>query len=124
MTMVVDNGATASESARYLRWSGELKHARWTWLAIVTTGVRIAYRRSHMPLFLMMSVMFVIFTCVVFYILALLEELVGTDQAAGAYEFVRTLLGVDLSGVRRLAESLDSALDENAFDAVFTELES
>ena len=95
---------TAGVFVRYQRWSGELNRGRWTWLAIVMTGVRIAYRRSHMPLFLMMGVLFVVFSCVIFYIIALLETLIGTEEGRGLLEFVRALLGVDLSGVQQIGE--------------------
>jgi ABC-type transport system involved in multi-copper enzyme maturation permease subunit len=51
-----------------------------------------------------MSLGFALASCSMFYILAQLEILAGTPEAAGLYSFVKTLLGVNLDGISRLAE--------------------
>jgi ABC-type transport system involved in multi-copper enzyme maturation permease subunit len=51
-----------------------------------------------------MSLVFPVGSCVLFYMLAQLESLADTPDAAGMYEFIKVFLRVDLSGVSRLAE--------------------
>ncbi len=96
----------ASNSHRYQRWPGRLNRlsAAGGWLSIVGSGVRLGYRRSRTQLLLLMAPLFVVFTCVVFYLISLVETLVGTGQAEGPLNFVQGLLQVNLSGVTRLAE--------------------
>jgi ABC-type transport system involved in multi-copper enzyme maturation permease subunit len=43
-------------------------------------------------------------TCIVLYVLSLLENLAGTEQAKGYYDFVRAFLHVDVSGAARIEE--------------------
>jgi hypothetical protein len=105
---------TTQAPTRYQRWSGVLSRGRWTWLAIVATGVRLAYRRAYMPAFLLTSILLVVFNCVLFYVIAMLESVVGTEEGSAAIEFVRALLGVDLRGVVRIGE-LKPVLWRSAF---------
>lgn len=97
--------ATAN-SHRYQRWPGKAERtsAAAGWLTILTMGFRLEYQRSQTRLLLLLVPGVVIFTCVVFYVLSLLELLVGTREAEGPLGFIQGLLGVNLSGVTRLGE--------------------
>ena len=96
--------AVTSQSHRYDRWSGELNKGRWTWLAIVVTGIRLAVKGPVMRVLVMTSGLVVLGSCIVLYILSLLEVMVGTDQARGLYEFVKVFLGVDISDVAQIEQ--------------------
>ena len=89
---------------RYERWPGKLSAGWHTWLALVSTGIRLAYNRAHVRFLLSMSLGFIIATCGVFYVISFVETLVGRQETRGAYEFIKTFLGVDLSGVSRMAD--------------------
>jgi ABC-type transport system involved in multi-copper enzyme maturation permease subunit len=95
---------TADAAHRYQRWSGRLRRGRSTWLAIVTAGIRAAFKMSRMPILLMSSFGFVIGSCAIFYVLTLLESVAGTPEARGLFDFVKTFLGVDLSNAQRIKE--------------------
>ncbi len=91
--------------SRYERWSGHLRSGPSSWLAIVTTGIRLACRVAVVRLLILsMCLILVVFTCVVFYVLSLLETLVGSTEGSGAYGFITTLLQVDLRGVTQIAD--------------------
>lgn len=70
-------------------------------------GIRQRLKDTRNIIMLLMSLGFVIGGCTVFYVLSLLEELVGTRQAAGFYDFVRYFLRVDVSGVAKLGDFRD-----------------
>ena len=36
-----------SQAHRYQRWSGQLNKGRWTWLAIVVTGIRLILKEAR-----------------------------------------------------------------------------
>jgi hypothetical protein len=91
-------------SARYQRRRGPLRAASWTWPAMVVHGVRLAFKERRTLLLMMPSLGFVVAAASVFYVLALLERLVGTDEARGIQRFVQTLMRVDLSQVTRIGE--------------------
>jgi len=92
------------QSCRYSRWDGQLSRSRWTWLMIVCIGVRLAAKRSRTRGLVIAGGLLVLGSCGMFYALSLLETLVGTSQARGLYDFIRVMLGVDVSGVARLEE--------------------
>ena len=89
---------------RYQRWSGELNRGRWTWLAIVVAGIRLALKHNKTRMFVMTGGLVVLGSSTILYVLSLLETLAGTSEAAGLYDFVRVLLHVDISSVARLDE--------------------
>ena len=91
--------------SRYERWSGHLRSGPSSWLAIVTTGIRLAFRLTAVRLLILgMFLSFGVFTCIVFYVLSLLEMLVGNTENSVAYSFITGLLHVDLSGVAQIAD--------------------
>ena len=96
--------APVTRVPRYQRWSGRLSAGWRTWIALVTTGIRLAYHRSHVRFLISMSLGFIVGTCAVFYVISFVETLVGRQETRGAYEFINTFLGVDLSGVSRMAD--------------------
>ncbi len=93
-----------SQAHRYLRWRGELSKGRWTWLAIVVIGIRLTLMQAKTRILVMTAGLVMIGSCIVLYVLSLLETLVGTEQAKGLYDFVRVFLGVDVNSVARLEE--------------------
>ena len=98
------NPASTIEAHHYQRWKGELNQGRWTWLAIVVTGIRQAVKHAKTRVLLLTTGTIVLGSCGVQYLLSLMETLVGTSEAQGLYEFVQVVLGVDISGVARLEE--------------------
>lgn len=90
--------------SQYQRWSGQLRAGRWTWGVIVVTGIRLALKNARTRSLVMSGTIFVLGSCTIFYLLSLLETLVGTPGAEGLYNFVKVILGVDISGVSRLEE--------------------
>lgn len=95
---------TATRSHRYQRWSGELDKGRSTWLAIVVTGIHLAFKQARTRTLVMSVALVTLGTCAVLYVLSLLETLVGTPEAHGVYDFLQAFLGVDVSGVSRIEE--------------------
>lgn len=93
-----------SRSHRYQRWDGELNKGRWTWLVIVVSGIRLTLKQAKTRMLVMTGGLVMISSCIVLYVLSLLETLVGTDQAQGLYDFVKVFLHVDISSVTRLEE--------------------
>jgi ABC-2 type transport system permease protein len=91
-------------SHRYRRWNGELNNGRWTWLAIVITGIRLALQRASVRQLVLSGGLFTIGTCAVLYVISVLEAVVGTEQARGLYQFVHVFLRVDVSDVSRIEE--------------------
>ena len=90
---------------KYQRWADRPARLRKAWPAITAAGVRMVNRRGTRTHGLMwMSLGFALASCTMFYVLAELEILAGTPEAAGLYSFVKTLLGVNLDGISRLAE--------------------
>ncbi len=96
--------APASNATKYRRWSDQPSRRRWTWLAVFVAGVRLTNRATKVRTLIWMSLSFPIGSCAFFYMLAQLELLANTSEASGMYEFIKTFLRVDLSGVSRLAE--------------------
>lgn len=96
--------AIAEQTHRYQRWDGHLNKGRWTWLAMVTTGLRLAFHERKTRTLVMTVWAVALGNCIMLYVLSLLEVLAGTPEAQGATDFVRTMLGVDISGVARIEE--------------------
>ncbi len=94
--------AYPSRTHRYHRWDGQLTKGRWTWLTIVVTGIRLTLKEARTRVLIMTAGAVMIGSCIVLYVLSLLETLVGTDQAKGLYDFVQALLHVDISSVAQL----------------------
>ena len=96
-----------SEPHRYRRWPGQLNKGRWTWLAIVVTGIRQAFREAKTRNLVMTSAFVMVGSCIILYVLSVLETVVGTKQAQGIYEFISIFLKIDISGVSRIEELRD-----------------
>ncbi|MEW6249905.1 MAG: hypothetical protein AB1716_04605 [Planctomycetota bacterium] len=96
--------AGAVHSTRYQRWQRRLRAAGWTWPAMVAYGVKVALRNTQNILLLLPSLGFVVAAGALFYVLSLLEGLVGTPRAQGLYQFAQVFLRVDLTEVARLGE--------------------
>jgi len=95
--------AAASEH-RYGRWRGTLNQGRWTWFAIVVTGIRLSLRGMRTRTLLLSTSGIVIFVVSVLYCFSLLEVMAGTEEAAGIMQFVKQLLNVDISAAARIGE--------------------
>jgi ABC-type transport system involved in multi-copper enzyme maturation permease subunit len=89
---------------KYQRWADRPKRLRSAWPAIMLAGIRQVNQSTRTRGLVWVSLGFALASCSLFYALAQLEILAGTPEAAGLYGFVKTLLGVELSGVSRLAE--------------------
>ncbi len=98
------NTAPATSAHGYRRWSGQLSRRRWTWLAIFVAGVRLTNRATKVRGLVWMSFMFAVGSCALFYMLARLEILAGSDEASDMYGLINMFLHVDLSGVKQLAD--------------------
>jgi ABC-type transport system involved in multi-copper enzyme maturation permease subunit len=96
--------APTGKAHRYRRFEGELNKGKWTWLAIVTAGVRLALKDKKTRLLVLTISLVVLGNSIILYVLSLLEVLAGTEQARAIAEFVRALLRVDISGVSRIGE--------------------
>lgn len=98
--------ATTTSLHHYQRWSGRGGRPAATggWLNIAATGVRLVYKQPLTQKLLWASIGFVLGTCVILYVLSVLEMLVGSPQAEPIYGFLDTFLRVDLSGVARLGD--------------------
>lgn len=98
--------ATQTRLHRYQRWSGRRGRPAVTggWLNIAATGIRLEYKRSGTRHLLLFGLLFVIGSCILFYVLSLAEALGGTREAEGICEVLSTFLGVNLAGVARLGE--------------------
>lgn len=93
-----------SQAHRYQRWGGQLNKGRWTWLTIVQTDIRLTLKQAKTRILVLTGGMVMIGSCILLYVLSLLEVLVGTDQAQGLYDFVRAFLRVDISSVAQIEE--------------------
>lgn len=80
----------------YTRWSGQLRPGRWTWLSITMQGVRLGFKPWMTRTLVSSAVMLVVSLCSIFYLLAFIEEKMGTPDAQGWFDFVRVFLRIDL----------------------------
>lgn len=94
------SGATV-HSARYRRCERRTSRARWVALPIVVHGVRAALKDPRNVLLAFSSLSLVLAAAVIFYVLSLFEDLIGTRDAQGLYRLLQLLLRVDLSDVAR-----------------------
>lgn len=99
--------ASADRTHQYQRWQGAPGKSHWTWPAIVVNGVTSALKHAKTRTLLLTSGMPVLTAVGVFYVISLLESVVGTDQAKGLYDFLGAFLKIDISGATRLAEFRD-----------------
>lgn len=91
-------------SAHYKRRQQKLRAVRWPWPAMVVRGVQLTLSNPRNLMLLLPCAGFVIAAGTIFYLLSLLDVLVGTRQAQGISEFVKAFLHVDLSQVARIGE--------------------
>ncbi len=99
--------ASADRAHQYQRWQGALGKAHWTWPAIVVNGVTLSLKHAKTRTMLLTSGVPVLTAAGVFYVISLLESVVGTEQAKGLYDFLGVFLKIDISGITRLAEFCD-----------------
>ncbi len=99
--------ASTDRVHQYQRWQGTLGKTHWTWPAIVASGINLSLRNSRTRTLLLTSGMPMLMAVGVFYVTSLLESVVGTDQARGMYDFVNSLLHIDIRGISQLAEFRD-----------------
>jgi len=90
-------------SQRYQRWSGKRRLGRWTWAAMLISGLKLRIRDARNVVLLIPSAGLMIAAATFFYILMLLEQLAGSPRAQGLYDFVFNFLRVDVSSVGSLA---------------------
>lgn len=93
-----------SQAHRYQRWSGQLNKGQWTWLVIVATGIRLTLKEAKTRALVMTGGAVMIGSCIVLYVLSLLETLAGAEEAKGLYEFVQVFLRIDISGVAQIED--------------------
>ena len=91
-------------SAHYQRFRTRPRTSRWVWVAMVERGVRLALKDHRNLILLMAAPGFIFGAVVIFYVLSLLEQLAGTRDAQGIYNFVKIFLRVDISGVAKLSD--------------------
>ncbi len=106
--------ASAAAPHRYQRFDGTLSKGRWTWLAIVVSGIRLAAKGRKTRTLLMTTWLIVLGGCIVLYLLSLLETLAGNPEAQGIIDFARGFLRLDLSAVSQI-ESLREVLWNTQF---------
>jgi len=92
-------------SLRYRRCDRPFSAARWTSVVIAAHGVRLALKDPRNVILVFASLGLVPVAAVVFYVLALFENLIGTRDAQEFYRLVQLLLRVDLSDVARAGVS-------------------
>jgi hypothetical protein len=95
--------ASTVDPHHYHRWHGQLSRGRWTWLTIASHGIRHGLNHAKTRTMVLSSFLLVVGLCIMFFVLAQLEQMIGTQQARGMLEFVRSMLQVDLSGVMSLS---------------------
>ena len=85
---------------QYRRWEKPPPPARLIWPAIIFNEIRLALRESKTRTLIMTSGVLVLGAVGMFYFISLLETLMGTESAKGAFEFIRAMFGIDLSGLK------------------------
>lgn len=91
---------TTIQGYQYHRWDRTLRPARWIWPSIIFNEVRLAFRESKTRTLIMTSGFLVLGACAMFYVISLLETVMGQESAQGAFEFIKTMLGIDLKGMK------------------------
>jgi ABC-type transport system involved in multi-copper enzyme maturation permease subunit len=84
---------------QYHRWDRALRPARWILPAIISNEIRLALRESKTRTLIMSSGFLVMCACGMFYFISLLETVMGEESAQEAFNFIRTMLGIDLTGL-------------------------
>ena len=113
VSVAVGNGPSR-RSSRYKRWEGELASGRWSWWTIVLLGVRRPLKSKFVHFLLTSGVGLVVGSASLFYILSIVEKLVGTQDARFYYDIIKSFVGVDVSSVQQLGR-----LREPLWQAVF-----
>jgi len=98
------NTLSANYRPRYHRWSGHVATGWWTFLPIATAGIRHVLKQNKTRLAVTSTLLFVIGSGGLFYMLDFVEQLVGTEEAEPWYEMLRMLLRVDLSSLAQFHE--------------------
>ncbi len=88
-------------SPRYRRRQRQFPPVRWTSPAIVAHGLRVLLKDPRSFVLAFANLGLVLAAAVVFYVLALFEDLIGTHDAQPFYRLVQILLRVDLTEVAR-----------------------
>ncbi len=96
--------AATVRSTHYQRWERRPRSPNWIWLAIAGHGVRLALKQTRNVVTVLPSVGLVVGAGAIFYVLSILEQLVGTREAMGIYRFVQVFVRVDLSNVARIGD--------------------
>lgn len=91
---------TTIQGYQYHRWGRTLRPARWIWPSIIFNEIRLAFRESKTRTLIMTSGFLVLGACAMFYVISLLETVMGQESAEGAFEFIKAMLGIDLKGMK------------------------
>lgn len=95
-------GHNQAGDTRYQRWDGKFDQGHWTWLTIVTVGVRRALAKGKTRSLVMTGFGFVVGSCLFFYMFSFLESLAMSEafsQYEALFEMSKALLGIDLTGI-------------------------
>ena len=100
-----DSGRDRGGLHHYNRWQGRLRERSWVSLTICRAAIRQKLGNTRIQMMVMMGVLgFTGAYCMLFWVIAALEVVVGTDQAQQFYGIVQTFLKIDLHGVAQLGE--------------------
>jgi ABC-type transport system involved in multi-copper enzyme maturation permease subunit len=91
---------TTIQGYQYHRWDRALRPARWILPAIVFNEVRLAFRQSKTRTLIMTSGFLVLGACAMFYVISLVETLVGEEGTKEVFDFIKMVLGIDLTGLK------------------------
>jgi len=91
---------TTIQGYQYRRWDRTVRPARWIWPAIIFNEIKLALREAKTRTLVMTSGVLVLGACAMFYVIALLETLMGQESAQGVLDFLRAALGIDLKGLK------------------------
>jgi len=93
---------------QYHRWRRAHRPARLIWPAIIRNEIKLALREAKTRTLIMTSGFLVLGACGMFYVIALLETIMDQESAKGALEFLKAVLGIDLTGleVREFRDAL------------------
>jgi ABC-type transport system involved in multi-copper enzyme maturation permease subunit len=85
---------------QYHRWDRTVRPVRWIWPAIIFNEIRLALREAKTRTLMMTSGVLVLGAVGMFYFISLLETMIGQDGAREAFSFVKTMFGIDLTGLK------------------------
>lgn len=84
---------------QYHRWRRARQPARFIWPAIIGNEVKLALREAKTRTLIMTSGFLVLGACGMFYVIAMIETLMEQDAAREAMDFLKVMLGIDLTGL-------------------------